>query len=76
VPVVAAPFVEQALVSAIPRALFPHKVSKGFKFLVSRGEEHDTRVEDIWPPYIWDCSEFVGKLKEMREGPQRENICV
>lgn len=76
IPVPASPFVEDALITAIPTALGSNELHDLIELILSRFEDHEARVEDVRPTDIRDGTELVGECEEMCEGSDGENIRV
>lgn len=59
-PIFAAPFVQKALVTAIPTSAGFQEAHKIVEVMITRRGNEDPRVEDIWPPHVWNSGEFMG----------------
>ena len=75
-PVIASPLVKDTLVATVPRTLGLEYLEDFFELVLSRGEDHDSRVEDIRPTYVRHSGEFVRDREEVRHRPDRKDIGV
>lgn len=62
-PISCAPFVEETLITSVPRSFELEEVIELVKFILSWGENHNTGVENIGPTDVGDGSEMVGNME-------------
>ena len=75
-PVVTSPFVEDALVSAVPGTLRFEQIHQLSELVFSWGENKDSGVENVRPTDIGYRRKFLREGEKMRKRPYREDIRV
>lgn len=76
VPVTTPPFVEDTLITTIPRWLRLYQLMELLEFLVARSANQNTRVENIWPTNIGGGRKFVGNVEEMRNRTNWKDVGI
>ena len=76
VPVVAAPFIEDTLVTAVPGGIGGYEVVELVKGVVAWSENENTRVEDVGPTDVWYGRKVVGKGEKMGKRSDGEDIGI
>jgi hypothetical protein len=76
VPVASPPFVEKALVCAVPTAFCFGECYEFLELVFPRGQDHETRIEYVRPAHIGYRREIMRKCEKVRECTNWKDIGI